>query len=42
MSVIFNSMKELASNLHLQIATAHREIESDSLKKYTWTNRVFR
>ena len=42
MSIIFNTMKELASNLHLEIAVSNREIESDALKNYAWTNRVFR
>jgi hypothetical protein len=42
MSEIFNKMYELSSRLYLDIAKNSREIEGDMLKKYPWTNRIFR
>lgn len=42
MSAIFDQMNELSALLYLQIATGNREIEGDMLKKYPWTNRIFR
>ena len=42
MSVIFDKMKELSSELYLEIAKGNREIERSDLNKYPWTNRIFR
>jgi len=42
MSVIFDEMKVLSSDLYLKIAKDNIEIESDMLTAYNWTNRIFR
>lgn len=42
MSVIFDEMKVLSSDLYLKIAKDNHEIESDVLTAYNWTNRIFR
>jgi phycocyanobilin:ferredoxin oxidoreductase len=42
MSAIFDTMYNLSSELYLELAKGNREIESDSLKQYSWTNRIFR
>jgi len=42
MSVIFDEMKVLSSDLYLKIAKDNNEIESDMLTAYNWTNRIFR
>ena len=42
MSIIFDKMKALSSELYLQIAAGNREIEGSELSKYAWSNRIFR
>lgn len=42
MSVIFDKMKVLSSELYLEIAKDNREIEGSELSKYAWSNRIFR
>ena len=42
MSVIFDEMKVLSSDLYLKIAKDNIEIESDVLTAYNWTTRIFR
>jgi hypothetical protein len=42
MSVIFDKMKALSSELYIEIARHNREIETKELDKYPWTNRIFR
>ena len=42
MSLIFDKMKALSSELYIELAKHNRDIETDSLKKYPWTNRIFR
>ncbi len=36
MSVIFDKMKVLASELYIEIASGNREIENSDLAKYAW------
>lgn len=42
MSAIFDSMYNLSSELYLELAKDSKEIESELLKQYSWTNRIFR
>lgn len=42
MSVIFDKMRVLSSDLYIRIAKGNREIERGELNKYPWTNRIFR
>ena len=42
MPSIIDKMRALSSELYLKIATNNREIECDELRKYPWTNRIFR
>ena len=42
MSVIFDKMKSLSSELYIDIARHSVEKSDPELKKYPWTNRIFR
>jgi hypothetical protein len=42
MSVIFDKMRTLSSDLYLLLAKDSIEIELQELSKYAWTNRIFR
>jgi hypothetical protein len=42
MSVIFDKMRALSSDLYLLLAKDSIEIELQELSKYAWTNRIFR